>query len=130
EGQRLSLRLEASDDLSRVHAGLEDLQRDAALDGARLLGHVDDTEAPFADLLEELVGADDRSRAFDGRSRIELSDQVRSRAEHEISGLVVGLEQLLDRAAQELVRTARPSDIGLALGPALDVQGRLENRSF
>ena len=32
--------------------------------GSSLLGHVDDAHAPFADLLEQLVRADDRAGAF------------------------------------------------------------------
>ena len=43
-----------------VHARLDDLQRHLAADGLDLLGHVDDAHAAFADLLQQLVGADDR----------------------------------------------------------------------
>ena len=42
-----------------IHARLDDLQGDPAADGLLLLGHVDDAHAPFADLLQQLVGADD-----------------------------------------------------------------------
>ena len=56
---------------SRVHARLDDLQRHLAAHGLRLLGHVDDAHAPFADLFQQLVGADDRAGAFgEGRSRV------------------------------------------------------------
>ena len=61
--QRLPLGLEAGDHLPRVHARLDDLQRHLAADGLRLLGHVDQAHAAFADLLQQLVGADDRARA-------------------------------------------------------------------
>ena len=44
---------------SRVHARLDDLERDLAAHGLRLLGHVDDAHAAFADLLQQLVAADD-----------------------------------------------------------------------
>ena len=50
QGQRLPLGLEPGDHLLRVHARLDDLQRHLAADGRRLLGHVDDAHAPFADL--------------------------------------------------------------------------------
>ena len=45
-------------DLAGVHARLDDLQRHLAADRLLLLGHEDDAEAAFADLLQELVGAD------------------------------------------------------------------------
>ena len=61
--QRLPLGLEAGDHLLAVHARLDDLERDAAADRLLLLGHVDHAHAPFADLLQELVGADLRSIA-------------------------------------------------------------------
>ena len=50
--QGLPLRLEAGDDLLRVHAGLDDLESDLALDRLRLLGHEDDAHAALADLLQ------------------------------------------------------------------------------
>src|SRR5579871_3952977 len=48
-----TLGFEAGDDLLGVHPGLDDLQGDAAADGVLLLGHVDRTEAAFADELKE-----------------------------------------------------------------------------
>src|SRR3954467_9177123 len=56
---RLPLRLEASDDLTRVHSWLNDLERDGALDWHGLLGHEDNAHSAFADLLQKLVGSDD-----------------------------------------------------------------------
>ena len=44
--------------LAGVHARLDDLQSHLASDRLLLEGHVDDTHAPFADFLEELVGTD------------------------------------------------------------------------
>ena len=62
--QRLPFGLETSNDLLAVHARLDDLERDLALDGLRLLGHVNDAHAPFADLLEQLVGTDPRPHSL------------------------------------------------------------------
>ena len=62
--QRLPLGLEAGDDLPAVHAWLDDLERDLALHRLRLLGHEDGAHAAFANLLQELVGADDGARTF------------------------------------------------------------------
>ena len=63
-GQRLPLGLEAGHDLLAVHARLDDLERDLALHRLRLLSHPDDAHAAFADLLQQLVRADYRARAF------------------------------------------------------------------
>jgi hypothetical protein len=62
--QGLPFGLEARDDLPATHAGLDDLERDAAADRLGLLGHVDGAHASFADLLEQLVRTDDSSRRF------------------------------------------------------------------
>ena len=60
----LPLGLEAGDHLPRVHARLDDLERDRPLDRLGLLGHEHDAHAAFADLLQQLVGADERAGAF------------------------------------------------------------------
>ena len=59
--QRLPLGLEAGDHLPRVHARLDDLERDRPLDRLGLLGHEHDAHAAFADLLQQLVRPDDRA---------------------------------------------------------------------
>ena len=69
-GQGLALGFEAGDDLGAVHAGLDDLQCDAAADGLLLLGHVDDAHAAFADLLEEFVAADHCAGGFGDRTMV------------------------------------------------------------
>ena len=70
--QRLPLGLEAGDHLRRVHAGLDDLEGDHAADGLLLLGHVDHAHAALADLLQQLVRADDRAGPF-GRTAIHVA---------------------------------------------------------
>src|SRR5262245_60000002 len=57
-GQGLALGLEAGDDLGTVHARLDDLNGDAAVNRLVLFGHVDYAKAGLADLLQKLVGAD------------------------------------------------------------------------
>ncbi len=54
-GQRLPLGLEAGDDRARVHAELDDFQRDAAPNGFLLVGQVHHAAAAFPDFLEQLV---------------------------------------------------------------------------
>ena len=57
--QRLALSLEARDDLPRVHAGLDDLERDSLVVITTMLRQVDHSHAAFAEFVEELVLADD-----------------------------------------------------------------------
>ena len=66
--QRLPLGLEPCDHLPRVHSRLDDLQRHPPLDRLGLLGHVDDAHAAFAELLQQLVGADPRAGFFGERA--------------------------------------------------------------
>ena len=107
-GQRLPLGLEAGDDLPAVHAGLDDLERDAAADRLVLLGHVDDAHAPFADLLEELVRPDAVAGPLAGR--LVRPGEAVGAALEDAGGPVVGLEQPLDAPAQGVIarRTPRP----------------------
>ena len=56
--ERLPLELEARDDLARVHARLDDLERDAPADRHRLFGEIHLAHGAFADALEQAVGAD------------------------------------------------------------------------
>ena len=72
-GQGLPLGLKAGDDLAAVHACLDDLQGNLALDRVSLLGHENGAHAAFAELLQELVRADDRAWVFGRTSHIEGS---------------------------------------------------------
>ena len=62
--QGLPFGLETGDDLAAVHDRLDDLEGDLALHGLGLLGHVDGAHAALADLLQQLVRADDRAGSF------------------------------------------------------------------
>ena len=63
-----------------------------------LLGHVDQAHAPFADLLHQLVGADRRAGSF--RGGLVDGGIADRRAPEELAGVLMGLQQLLDTAAQ------------------------------
>ena len=117
--QRLPLGLEPGDDLLRVHARLDDLQRHLAAHGLGLLGHVDDAHAPFADLLQQLVRADDRAGAFHRLGRRESHGRPRGGRVQEATHLGLGFEQPLDPPAQVRVRATNVVEIS---GPGL---GRL-----
>ena len=107
--QGLPLGLEAGDDLAGVHARLDDLEGDLAAHRLLLLGHEDDAEAAFADLLQQLVRADDRAGPFadgvvdGGAARIPVEEIARS---------FVGLEQPFDVTAQFAFAGARFCKIG------------------
>ena len=79
----MPLGLEASDDLLGVHARLDDLEGDFALDGLGLLGHEDGPHAALANLLQELVQISDIAR-------IELQMRFDQRIrEHGFTGLLL-----------------------------------------
>jgi hypothetical protein len=61
ERQRLALGFEPRDNLICVETRLDDLQRDTAADGMRLLGHVDRAHPTLADALEQVVVGDRRA---------------------------------------------------------------------
>jgi len=73
--QRLALGFEARDDLPRVHAKLDDLERDAAANGFLLLRHVNDAASSLTDFLKEFVASD----ALAGLLELRL---IRRRAEN------------------------------------------------
>ena len=62
--ERLTLGLESGDNLLGVHSELDDFQGDASSNGLALLGHVDDTEAAFTDLFQQLVAVHGGARSF------------------------------------------------------------------
>jgi hypothetical protein len=79
--ERLALGFEARHDLLGVHPELDDLERDLALDGCRLLRHPNSAHATLADGLQELVPADHVAFAFAGQRLRELdAGAIRLRA--------------------------------------------------
>src|SRR5262245_57466100 len=69
QSQRLPFSFEPRDHLPRVHACLNNLKRDLAVYRFLLLGHIDDAEAPFADLLQQFVTPDHVPAWFQKRIR-------------------------------------------------------------
>ena len=80
EGERLPLGLEPREHLPAVEARLHKLERHFALHGPHLLGHVDGAHAPFADLLQQFVGADNGSRAGVGERPVDGGGKVGGRS--------------------------------------------------
>ena len=100
--QRLPLGFEASDDLPRVHAGLDDLQSHATTHRPLLLGDEHQSHAAFADLFQQLVRADDRAGAFHDQDRIGLIFLWRG-------GESLGVSHMCRRSFQEI---ASPEMVG------------------
>ena len=86
QGQRLPLRLEAGEDLARVHAGLDDLDGDQALDRLGLLGQPDGAHAALADLLQAACTGRSPCRGPRPRARAPVADQSPRRGRQEGAG--------------------------------------------
>jgi hypothetical protein len=67
ERHGLLLRLKAGNDIFGVHAQLDDFEGNAPADWFLLFGHINDTAAPFAYLLEEFIIVDAVFRLFEDR---------------------------------------------------------------
>ena len=103
----------------RIHARLDDLQSHLAAHGLGLLGHVDNAHAAFADLLQQLVRADDRAGAFHHLGWKEIHGRPRGGRVQETTHLGLSVEEPLDPPAQVQVRATDLIEIS---GPGL---GRL-----
>jgi hypothetical protein len=114
QGEGLTLDFEAGDDLSRIHAELDDFQRDAATHRLFLFGHPDDAAPALAEFLEQFVAADLMRFAFGGsRGRSRRPNSLKRgqrggswRCFHETAGGLVGLEQPDDALAERAVFSA------------------------
>src|SRR5262249_42876079 len=129
EGQGLALGLKASHHLAGVHARLEDLERDSAADRLLLLGQEDDAEAALADLLQQLLRADDRAGALAERIRKGSSEPCGRGLEKPLV-LVVYAEQALDACPQARVLTTLLLDVTAAGFRRRDTAGGVEDGFF
>ena len=78
--ERLSLGLETGDHLPRIHAELDDLERDPPAHRLLLLGHEHDAAAAFAQSLQQLVAADSRPRGILARNTSRPASRIPGRA--------------------------------------------------
>src|SRR5207302_8565551 len=123
---RLPLRLEARDDLARIHARLENFQSDFTADGLLLLGHENQAEAAFADLLQQLVRADNYAGSFPDRL-LDGGDRAGGRGRfQEATDLRLGAEELLDALAYFGIIAADLVQVGCPVWGRL-LPGRKEN---
>ena len=120
--QGLSLGFEAGDDLLGVHARLDDLQSDLAAHRLDLFGHVDDAEAAFADLLQQLVGSDLRTGLLgDGRQPSVFSSFRRSR---KLSLCRWASSSCSTRWRSRFILATRIDDVALPIGRARNTRSR------
>src|SRR5439155_434940 len=127
EGQRLPLRLEAGNDLARVHPRLNDLEGHPAPYWLPLLGHKDGPHAALADLFQQLVRAYDRTGDFPAVRSVRLGEQVAGRRFQEVFGLRAGRQQALDLPAQLRIVPAGVVEVSLALARRRDLPGIPKN---
>jgi hypothetical protein len=133
--QRLPFGLEAGDDLPAVHTRLDDFQGDFALDGLGLLGHPDDAHSAFADLLQELVGADHRARMFadwfiEGGAASRARSFAWAGSAQETARLGVGAEKFFDALAKALIAGASLVKVACALRRRRKFERGRENVEF
>ena len=114
----------------RVHAGLDDFQGHLAADGLLLLGHEDEAHAAFADLLQQLVGADDRAGPLGEAAPVDGLEQYLGRAIEERPVLFVGREQPIDHFPQARVAGASPVQVRPPLDRIVDLHGVEEDGSL
>ena len=111
QGQGLPFRLKPCHHRVTIHPRLDHLQSHFPDDRRLLLGHEHHAEAAFADLLEQLVAADDRSRALG--HRLVYGGSRRVGGFEEVAFLLVDFEQSLHALAEvgvagaDLVRYSR-----------------------
>jgi hypothetical protein len=114
----LAFGLEAGDDLPRVHAELDDLEGDLALDGLGLVRGEDDAETTLAEAFEKVIAAAADVRALRGVGL--AADGVVCRADvvgegFDAEGGLVAAEEEVDQVAQGTVVAAMSGD-GLFAG--------------
>jgi hypothetical protein len=120
--QSLPLLLETGDDLRRVHAGLDELDRYQAFDRLGLLGRPDRPHAARANLLLQHVAAgDDRTDRLAGQRQRGTRGRGTSgicragRGFQEVADRRMGNEKSLHPAAQVRVPGAGRVEVGSAL---------------
>jgi hypothetical protein len=120
QGQGQPLGLEPRDDLTGVHPGLDELDRDQSLDRLGLLGHPHGAHAALADRLDQLVGADYSAGSFGGRWPVDGGGRAGVSAFGELAvpggaDLPVSLEERFDPVAQLGPSGAGPVQVGRPL---------------
>ena len=101
--------------LLRIHARLDDLQGHLAADRLLLLGHVDHAHAAFADLLQELVGADQGAGLF-GDELVDGRSSSRGRFFQKVARLGICLQQPLDAIPQLNVVSTGSAKVRVTFG--------------
>src|SRR5437667_4400758 len=128
--QRLTLGFEARHDLARVHAQLDDLERNTAADRLFLLGHPYVPKTALADFLEQFVAADALAALLAPRQDIVGAHLNGLLAAHWLvnkrAGLLVRGEEGFDPLTELKVVAARLLEVGGPLSRIGKLQRGLE----
>jgi hypothetical protein len=114
--KRLPFRFETRDDLPRIHARLDDLERYRAADRLHLLCHKDNAHAAFTNLLQQLVGAYDVARSLKREILAEARRTITGHRFQELISPIAGLEKPHDSRAELGIVTALPVEKSVAVG--------------
>src|SRR5262249_37128413 len=112
-GQGLPFGVGAGNHVAGVHSGLDYFERDLAADRLLLLRQEDHPEAAFADLLQQLVGANDSSRGF-GHRLVKRRSQHLGRGLEKTLVLFEYAKQRFNSPAQTIVLTTSLFDVSAA----------------
>ena len=127
-GQRLPLGLEPRHHFACVHAGLDDLQRHFAADGLPLRRHVHNAHAPFANLLQQLVGTDLGAGEFEVRQFNGGGDNI-GNIQQTLRGRVLP-QQCPNVGTKFRIISADSIQIHFPLIRRIDLDCRQKDRSF
>jgi hypothetical protein len=132
ECQGLALSFEASDDLARISAMLDDFQRDLSADGVTLLGDIDNGGGAFADSLKHVIPADEGADGVIGSRRSRwgggfTAGEVFLASGEKVPGGGVGGQQGLDAFQEFRFALAGAAEEGFALGGLGAVQRGAED---
>ena len=128
-GKRLTLSFKAGNHLTAVHSWLNDLQGHATFNRMRLLGHVHDPHAAFADLLEQLVGADLGAGTL-ARRLVDSGCNWRAWRLEELGSLVVDLQECVEAVEHDAVAPTNLLEILSPRFPGRDFPRHLEDGFF
>jgi hypothetical protein len=127
--QGLPLGFKASDDLPGVHTGLNDFQCHPAFDWLLLLRHEHQPHAVFADLLQQLIRADDGA-GFIQCLLVKAGQGFYSWLVHETAQLFVFIQQRFDLSTQISVGATGVFQESHPEGALRLIQGSDEDVSF
>ena len=93
--------------MPRVHARLDHFDGDLAANRLLLLGDEDQSHAPLADLLHQLICAYDRARTFADPRLSDRGGESKSRSSQEAARVLMGVKKHFQTLTQAWVTSTR-----------------------